>query len=572
MLLVAPDCISTTAYAATNTKYSALAKQYDRLPSDKIMKMASSFADKGDAERAIVLYTLMCNRFSDSMTEDEKRLCILAHVKIGKLYINSANYVKALDMEVEGVKLSERCGDKTYNAQLYNIIGSIYTYFLDYEAASTYFKKAYEYCKAFPDRETEYKIFSNLANLSIHEGNIKDARYYYDQTERVRDKNDSIATFMSCFMKGQIEKYSGHYAKLADRYKTLAAYAKAKRLPAKFACYALQEVYIVYDATNQPDSVDKYLKVCYYMAKKDNVLFHFLSTVKTLANYYESKGDLRNAYSYKSIYISLRDSIQNTRQFDMAKNKLFLHEVEKTTNDIKKLHEKEQERLRTIRFQRVVLGGVLFLTIVIAVFFFIVRRQNKLLEASYQNLFLQNKDNLNMQKQLERMYKENAAELEEKNRRIAELQAEMQEQSEPIMKTPTEENTEKYHSSNLNEENQRVIERRILTVMEDTDEYCSTDFSLDRLAELVGSNSKYVSQVINASFKKNFSSFVNTYRIQTARERLIDIDKYGNLNIKGIAESVGFKSPTTFINVFKKMVGLTPSMYQNMARKNNDNL
>ena len=36
--------------------------------------------------------------------------------------------------------------------------------------------------------------------------------------------------------------------------------------------------------------------------------------------------------------------------------------------------------------------------------------------------------------------------------------------------------------------------------------------------------------------------------------------------IKGIAESVGFKSPTTFINVFKKMVGLTPSMYQNMAK------
>ena len=67
--------------------------------------------------------------------------------------------------------------------------------------------------------------------------------------------------------------------------------------------------------------------------------------------------------------------------------------------------------------------------------------------------------------------------------------------------------------------------------------------------------------------KKNFNAFVNTYRIQTARERLIDVDHYGNLTIKGIAESVGFKSPTTFINVFKKMVGLSPSVYQNMAKK-----
>ena len=73
--------------------------------------------------------------------------------------------------------------------------------------------------------------------------------------------------------------------------------------------------------------------------------------------------------------------------------------------------------------------------------------------------------------------------------------------------------------------------------------------------------------IINDSFKKNFNAFVNTYRIQTARERLIDVDHYGNLTIKGIAESVGFKSPTTFINVFKKMVGLSPSVYQNMAKK-----
>ena len=56
-----------------------------------------------------------------------------------------------------------------------------------------------------------------------------------------------------------------------------------------------------------------------------------------------------------------------------------------------------------------------------------------------------------------------------------------------------------------------------------------------------------------------------------ARERLIDVEKYGNYTIKGIAESVGFKSPTTFINVFKKTVGLTPSMYQNMAKNDMKN-
>ena len=106
-----------------------------------------------------------------------------------------------------------------------------------------------------------------------------------------------------------------------------------------------------------------------------------------------------------------------------------------------------------------------------------------------------------------------------------------------------------------------------MRVMEETTEFCSTDFTLDRLVELVDSNSKYVSQVINDSFNKNFNTFVNTYRIKLACERLIDVENYGKFSIKGIAESVGFKSQPTFIGVFKKMVGLTPSMYQSMAKK-----
>ena len=165
---------------------------------------------------------------------------------------------------------------------------------------------------------------------------------------------------------------------------------------------------------------------------------------------------------------------------------------------------------------------------------------------------------------LERLNKENMAELEEKNRQIEKLQEKLHESNEPV--AAADEVVEKYQTSSLNVEGKKQIERKIIGVMEETTEFCSTDFTLDRLAELVGTNSKYVSQVINDTYKKNFNSFINTYRIQLARERLIDVENYGNYTIKGIAESVGFKSPTTFINVFKKAVGLTPSMYQNMAK------
>ena len=101
--------------------------------------------------------------------------------------------------------------------------------------------------------------------------------------------------------------------------------------------------------------------------------------------------------------------------------------------------------------------------------------------------------------------------------------------------------------------------------MENGDEYCSADFSLERLAQLTGSNSKYVSQVINDTFGKNFRAYVNDYRVNLARQRLADLEHYGNYTTKAIGESLGFSSHASFINVFRNATGLTPSQYQKMS-------
>lgn len=554
--------MSANASSAAITKYSAFARQHDKMPSEKIMTAAARLENAGDEDKAIVLYTLVCNRFNKDLPEKEKQICILAHVKVGILYVNRAEYTKAFDTEVEGVKLSEMCKEKKYNSQLYNVIGCIYTYYFDYEKAINYYKKALAFCKDYPDKITEYKILTNLTNMYTNKRDISEAKKYLEKAERLRDKRDATYAFMTEYTKGRIEMMEGKYDHQAERYKRLAVFAEKHKLPARFRCFAYQEIYLIYERLGNRDSLEKYLHICYEEAKRTDVLPAFITTLKELADLYEKNGDIKTASKYRAIYISSRDSIQNVRKFDMAKNKLFLHEVEKTAKEIDALHEKEQERARTIRNQWIALSIVLLFTLSIGIFLTIVNRQKKKLHSSYLNLFRQNRENLNMQKELEQLYKDTTAELEEKSSLIRKLQ----EHDKTEAKSATDDTAAKYHTSNLNEEGQKMIARKIVSVMEETTEYCRTDFTLDRLAELVGSNSKYVSQVINDSFKKNFNAFINTYRIQLARERLIDVENYGNLTIKGIAESVGFKSPTTFINVFKKMVGLTPSMYQNMAK------
>lgn len=559
--------VGARAAADSHNPYTAEAKRYDKQPSEKVMEAAKKLADAGDSQKAIILYTLVCRRFRADMPEKEKQTCILAHVEVSKLYITSASYIKALDLGVEGVKLSEECEKQPHVAKLYNLIGNAYTYFLDYEKGMNYYKKALAFCRKYPDRETEYKILCNMTNLCVQQHNLKEANRYYKMSERVRDHKNDLATYMSSYTQGRIEMGRGIYAKQIARYRHLADYAEKHKLPAKFTCYAFEQIYLCFREMHQNDSVVKYLHVCYETAKRKGVLFHFTGAIRSLANHYDEVGDIAKANDYKTQYIAIEDSSKNTREFDMMKNKLFLHEVEQTTKEIDTLHEKEQAGKRTIRQQQAVIAGITIVCLCVCIFFFVIYRQKRKLNDSYLNLFRQNKDNLEMQKKMEHLYRENASELEEKNKLIALLQSQLQEQGKIKGAHAAKEAVGKYQDSNLKQEQQEIIAQKIMAVMEQTTEYCQTDFSLDKLAKLVGSNSKYVSQVINDSFKKNFNAFVNTYRIQTARERLIDVDHYGNLTIKGIAESVGFKSPTTFINVFKKIVGLSPSVYQNMAKK-----
>ena len=125
----------------------------------------------------------------------------------------------------------------------------------------------------------------------------------------------------------------------------------------------------------------------------------------------------------------------------------------------------------------------------------------------------------------------------------------------------------KYQGSVISDEEKRQLQEAIQNVMDNTLEYCSVDFNLDKMASLVNSRTKYVSQVINECYGKNFNIFINEYRIKEACRKLIDVDNYGSYTIAHIAESVGFKSNANFNVTFKKMTGITPSMYQSIAKK-----
>lgn len=69
----------------------------------------------------------------------------------------------------------------------------------------------------------------------------------------------------------------------------------------------------------------------------------------------------------------------------------------------------------------------------------------------------------------------------------------------------------------------------------------------------------YVSKIIKASFGKNFTDVVAEVRIEESKRLLKEHHR-----VKEIAFDVGFQSQSYFAKMFKKMVGMTPSEYQDL--------
>ncbi len=109
--------------------------------------------------------------------------------------------------------------------------------------------------------------------------------------------------------------------------------------------------------------------------------------------------------------------------------------------------------------------------------------------------------------------------------------------------------------------------RRVLSKIEqamDGDEILRQDFGLDDLARLVDEDPREVSAVINGHLSSNFYTLLAEHRIRRACRRLADGDKY---TVEAVAESVGFKSRSNFVAVFKRVTGFTPSQYRKMAKE-----
>jgi len=91
--------------------------------------------------------------------------------------------------------------------------------------------------------------------------------------------------------------------------------------------------------------------------------------------------------------------------------------------------------------------------------------------------------------------------------------------------------------------------------------FTQPDITLQKLAELLKTNTTYLSRFINDEYKTNFSQLLNQHRIEKACTLLLN-DKMDNLTIEAIAQAAGFNSKSTFNSAFRSIKGVTPTQWR----------
>lgn len=526
-----------------------LYSKWKSLPAEKLMDMGREFDLRNSADSALVCYSIISDRLHDKASI-RKDMEVLARVlnNIGYIYATfHFDYPKALNCFQESLRISETIGyDK--NAAFVNLnMGGVYLgcnfmygkrLFSDETWA--YLKKAVDGGIATDSYEVALVAFLNMGQLYFEDPQKDKIRNAISRLKATDIPHKvPIYPFMRRYADG-LEKYINE-----DYVNAKILFEESMKLiPSGTMHSSRLEIIALSAVAESLIAMRKYAEAISAVehllakARKIEASDEETKAYRMLSSLYDKTGNSERAAAFLFQYMHKKDSTLSERDMTQLSKMPIVNELEQ----IKFQLEKERFRKRVL----ILSGAASFLIIVLLVLYLVnLIRNRRKMNAYVKDLYRKNIELIQAEKREREMSDSERAVKTDSN------------SSQPAKA--------KYSNSDLTEKEKLRIAQSIREAMSDTEMITATDFSMEKLAAKIGCPYKYVSQVVNEVFGKNFRALLNEYRIKEACIRLLDTNTYGHFTIESIAETLGFNSRSNFIMTFKKITGLTPSQFQKNA-------
>lgn len=477
-------------------------------------------------------------------------------VSLGNSYYLSGRYIDAMDVLAKAMDKADKTGnDKAYLESLF-IIGNIYTIFDDYDQALHYYTSCLNKVDESKKDSLINRIRCNMLICYSMLGKRKEAEQCYKAIGTLNMENEDLNRFY-IYLNQALLMTARNYTKGAIFFhKQAMDYALAHGMNGLYVAAEMGQIGSLHEKAGDLKTAEKWYLKCKEYAEKGHFVGPLTTACERLATIYGKQGKDNLYIKYNKLYVDYTDSFFRPKDFNNKRSLISRYESMSKDRQVSRLMDKNTKLVFVI----IVIVSLMLVLVGLLLYIYKVNRRlvetQRLLIKKHQ----EHSQQLEVQNEIFSSMKNTVGQQEADSNPLAETCNNEDYDSENIERTASDENL-------LDKSQVDILLMSIAKVMENTETVCDPDFSLAVLAQLVGSNTRYVSWVINTKYDKNFKTFLNEYRIRTASKMLEDTEKFGNLTIASIAEKVGYKSPASFHLAFKKIYGMTPAVYVKLARQ-----
>ena len=455
-------------------------------------------------------------------------------------YYDSGAYPQALTYYIKGMEAAEADkDDRTYMACIGNI-ANIYEALGDYESNLFYLLKGYKMSQAINDNDMRNTYLINIVSAYCHLGNVKKAKEYYDIS--LRSPGISNSKLWNYFMKynsARISQAEGDYDRAVKSHTEAIGIARRNGLDSIYVLYQESEIGNINVKQGAYEKAVAQGNKCMGMSLAIGSAEMLVNAYGILSKAYTGCGSNDSAQKYRNMYLELSDSVFHAKGLNEAKGRLKQYETRKNDEAISLLNSR-------ISVQTLVITLISALFAVSVILVVMLVRKNHNLRNVQRLLISRNNDLMKSDESNKILMSGCKAD-------------DGRQQAEEESVTDSDECQE------MTTEQMDILLTRIIKLTNDIKIISDPDLSLKTIADLTGSNTKYVSFVINKTYGKNFRTFINEKRIREACKMLADNEHYGNKTIQAVYEEVGYTNAVSFIRAFKKINGMTPAMYKKLA-------
>ena len=519
--------------------------QWVKVSTEDLMRRGQDYLqNKGWVDSAMVCYSIVANRVQNNNLESKDKYQIARALNnLGYIYATYYyDFQKAYENLNKSMELSKLYGFDNNLAYSYLNMASIFDSRNRLFANDALSTEALDNTKLAFDFAVKAKEW-NVAVTSIY--NMLDmihnkADFELITPDLTRFKNlqltDSVemwqCTRMFCkateaFQAGQYQQALNYYEKMlgeAQEITTNRQQCIIKAMQQKAAVLAVMRHY---------EEAISCLREVEHIALDNGMQSELIDNYRAMAKVYDAMGNRQMAEQLDYKFLKARDEFIQKSHAEMVEKSRFLDEMRRVNDQVAQIQAKH-ERAHQLLLMMTLIAVIILIAMVLLV-----------------------RSNIKQRNYIRHLYEKNVQLLDVK------VTAE-QPASHSIDKQ--EDSAPKYQSQLDQESKDRLFER-IKDVMNDIAIICKPDFSLQQLAIQVGSNYKYVSQVVNERYGKSFKQVLNEQRVLEACRILNDPNQSAHLTIEAIAANLGFNSRSNFTVTFKRITGISPSDFMKMAKE-----